>query len=73
MKKDICVKIDNLPITQVKKTQFIGVKIYCNLTWKEYVSYISGKIAKITNGVGIPTKARQYLNKIIISLCNTFV
>ena len=44
--KDICLQIDNEAVTQVKKTKFLGVIIDCNLTWKEHISYISGKIAK---------------------------
>ena len=44
--KDMCLKIDNETVTQVKKTKFLGVIIDCNLTWKEHISYISGKIAK---------------------------
>ena len=69
--KDICLKIENEPITQVKKTKFLGVIIDCNLTWKEHISYISGKIAK---GVGILTKARKFLNKTtLMNLYYTFV
>ena len=58
--KDMCLKIDNEAVTQVKKTKFLGVIIDCNLTWKEHISYISGKITK---RVGILIKARKYLNK----------
>ena len=36
--KDICLKIENEPITQVKKTKFLEVIIDCNLTWKEHIS-----------------------------------
>ena len=69
--KDICLKIENEPITQVKKTKFLGVIIDCNLTWKEHISYISGKIAK---GVGILTKTRKFLNKTtLMNLYYTFV
>ena len=58
--KDMCLKIHNEAVTQVKKTKFLGVTIDCNLTWKEHISYISGKIGK---GVGILIKTRKYLNK----------
>ena len=69
--KDICIKIENEPVTQVKKTKFLGVIIDCNLTWKEHISYISGKIAK---GVRILTKARKLLNKTtLMNLYYTFV
>ena len=70
-KKYMCLKIDNEAVTQVKKTKFLGVIIDCNLTWKEHISYISGKIAK---GVGILIKARKYLNKTtLMKLYYTFV
>ena len=69
--KDMCLIIDNEGVTQVKKTKCLGVIIDCNLTWKEHISYISGKIAK---GVGILIKARKYLNKTtLMNLYYTFV
>ena len=69
--KDMCLKIDNEDVIQVKKTKFLGVIIDCNLTWKEHISYISGKIDK---WVGILIKARKYLNKtILMNLFYTFV
>ena len=58
--KDMCLKIDNEAVIQVKNNKFLGVIIDCNLTWKEHISYISGKIAK---GLGILIKAGKYLNK----------
>ena len=69
--KDMCLKIDNEAVTQVKTTKFLGVIIDCNLTWKEHISYISGKIPK---GVGILIKVRKYLNKTtLMNLYYTFV
>ena len=41
--KDMCFKLYNGAVTQVKKTKFLGIIIDCNLTWKEHISYISGK------------------------------
>ena len=45
--KDMCLKIDNEVVKQVKKKQFLFVIIGWNLTRKEHISYIS---AGLLNG-----------------------
>ena len=57
---NVTIEINGQPITWVSKTKFLGVIIDNKLTWKEYISYISGKVAK---GIGIISKVRKYLNK----------
>ena len=57
---NVTIEINGQPITCVTKTKFLGVIIDNKLTWKEYISYISGKVAK---GIGIISKVRKYLNK----------
>ena len=44
--------------------KFLGVLTANALMWKQHIAYASGKIAR---GIGIIIKARQYLNKQIIS------
>ena len=56
----IKLEINNERIVETCKTKFLGVIIDNKLTWKEHINYISGKIAR---GIGIITKARNYLNK----------
>ena len=57
---DLNIKIDNQKISPVFKTKILGVVVDSNLSWKEHISYITGKIAR---GIGVITKARKYLNK----------
>ena len=57
---NVTIEINRQPITCVTKTKFLGVIIDNKLTWKEHISYISGKVAK---GIGIISKVRKYLNK----------
>ena len=54
------IRIDGHPIDEVHKTKFLGVFIDNKLNWKDHVSYLIGKISK---GIGMIIKARQYLNK----------
>ena len=57
---DITLSIDGEPIYEVQKTKFLGVMIDKKFTWKEHIALASGKI---TQGIGMVIKARNYLNK----------
>ena len=52
--------IDGQAIDEVQKTKFLGIIIDNKLTWKWHIDYIAGKISR---GIGMIIKARQYLNK----------
>ena len=72
---DVCGQIDNRidgePIQAVGKTTFLGVIIDKNLTWKDHLLCVSGKIAR---GLGMIIKARKYLNKAaLMSLYYSFI
>ena len=58
---DLNIEIDNQKISPVFKTKlFWGVVVDSNLSWKEHISYITGKLLGV---FGVITKARKYLNK----------
>ena len=52
--------IDGEPINGVEKTKFLGILIDNKLTWKQHIADVS---CKISHGIGMIIKARQYLNK----------
>ena len=52
------VVIDNHDLTQVKSAKYLGVIIDHKLNWIEHISYVKSKISK---GIGIMYKARQFL------------
>ena len=54
------ISIDEHRIDETDHTKFLGVVIDSKLTWKNHISYITGKIAK---GTGVITKARKLLDK----------
>ena len=54
------VVIDNHDLTQVKSAKYLGVIIDHKLNWIEHISYVKSKISK---GIGIMYKARQFLTK----------
>ena len=56
----IKIQIDNEEIDRVYKTKFLGVIIDHKITWKEHVTYVSGKMSR---SIGILIKARSCLNK----------
>ena len=66
---DLNIEIDNQKISPVFKTKLLGVVVDSKLSWKEHISYITGKIAR---GIGVVTKARKYLNKdsLLILYCS---
>ena len=64
---DIDVKIHNVQIQRVYATEFLGVHIDAQLTWKTHTEYTCKKLSKC---VGILCKARkQYIN--LLSLAYT--
>lgn len=64
-------KIEGETISKVEVIKFLGVYLDSNLTWKQHVKYIKGKVAR---GVGIITKAQYYLpNDILRTLYFSFV
>ena len=74
-KSDVCgqidIRIDGEPIQAVGKTKFLGVIIDKNLTWKDHILCVSGKIAR---GLDMIIKARKYLNKAaLMSLYYSFI
>ena len=62
---------DNERIGETCKIKFLGVIIDNQLTWKDHINYISGKIAR---SIGVIIKARKYLNKdTLLSLYYSFI
>ena len=57
---DITLSIDGESIYEVQKTKFPWVIIDKKRTWKEDIALTSGKISR---GIGMVIKARNYLNK----------
>ena len=54
------VVIGNHELTQVNSTNYLGVTIDHKLNWIYHISYVKSKISK---GIGIMYKARQFLTK----------
>ena len=54
------VVIDNHVLTQVNSAKYLGVIIDHKLNWIEHISYVKSKMSK---GIGIMYKARQFLTK----------
>ena len=52
--------IDGESIGEVQNTKFLGNIIDNKLNWKDHISYIAGKVSR---GVGMIIKARNYLNR----------
>ena len=50
---------DGQAIDEVPKTQFPRIIIDNKLTWKWHIDHIAGKLSR---GIGMIIKARQYLN-----------
>ena len=71
LNSNILIEIDGKPIQKVNKTKFLGVIMDDKLTWKHHIEYISSKISK---GIGIIYKVREYLNKeTLVNLYYTFI
>ena len=70
-KHDLSLSIDGEVIARTSCTKFLGVYIDDKLCWKNHIAYISNKISK---GLGILIKARQYLSKsTLVQLYYSFV
>ena len=54
------LKIKDKIISQVRHTEFLGVKIDEHLNWKEHINNIGDKISKFT---GLLCKARHYVTR----------
>ena len=68
---ELNVKFDNVLLTRVNSTKFLGVYIDEYLTWKSHVSYISSKIASV---LGIIYSVNKLLpQKILMNLYNTLI
>ena len=50
--------INNTPIQKVSSIKFVGVFIDCDLSWKDHINYIEGKIAR---NIGILTRNKNIL------------
>ena len=59
-KTDLKLIIDGESIGEVQNTKFLGIIIDNKLNWKDHISYIAGKVSR---GVGMIIKARNYLNR----------
>ena len=65
------VQIEDHPMDETYQTKFLSVIIDSNLTWKQHIMYISGKIAK---GNGIIKKARKVIDKeTLVTLYHHFI
>ena len=56
----IKLKIDNTNIKEVQSIKYHGVILDNKLSWIQHISYVKSKISK---GIGIMYKARNYVNK----------
>ena len=56
----IKLKIDNTNIKEVQCIKYLGVILDNKLSWIQHISYVKSKISK---GIGIMYKARNYVNK----------
>ena len=56
----IKLKIDNTNIKEVQSIKYLGVILDNKLSWIQHISYVKSKISK---GIGIMYKARNYVNK----------
>src|SRR5207244_1896360 len=63
---EFCIKIDDVNISEVEYTKFLGIFIDKKLTWQQHVSYISSKIDRslyVLNSLKF---------KLIINIINSF-
>lgn len=57
--ENISLTINDEHISEVQSTKFLGVQIDSQLSWSDHIEYIKKKISK---GIGIIKKARNFLN-----------
>ena len=55
-----CIKIDDCSLNKVISAKYLGVIIDYKLNWIDHIAYIKNKISK---GIGIMYRARNFLNK----------
>ena len=68
---DIELFVDNTKINETNTMKYLGVIIDAKLNWISHITYVKNIIAK---GIGIIRKARQLLNKIVLTnLYHTFI
>ena len=67
----LAINIDGESIDEVRITKFLGVVIDNKLNWKDHIMHIAGKISR---GIGMIIKARDYLNKDgLLALYSAFI
>ena len=64
------VVIDKHELTQVNSVKYLGVIINHKLNWIEHISYIKSKMSK---GIWIMYKARQYFTKKALLMCTMLI
>ena len=65
------IKINGQEISEISRTEFLGVIIDNKINWKDHISYIVGKV---TRGIGTVIKARKYLQRqALLTLYYTFI
>ena len=70
-KNNIKVILDNVELSRVNKTKFLGVLIDENLTWKDHIDAISKTMSR---NIGIINKLKHFVPKrILLSLYYTLV
>ena len=56
--------MDNQVLTKVTSIKYLGIIVDHKLNWIDHITYVKAKISK---GIGIMYKARQYLNKKLLT------
>ena len=65
------IVINGCKSKQVQTTKFLGVIIYCNLTWKYHISYVCSNISK---NIGILIKPiKVFDTNTLLTLCYFFI
>ena len=68
---EIKVILDNVELSRVNKTKFLGVLIDENLTWKDHIDAISKTMSR---NIGMINKLKHFVRKrILLSLYYTLV
>ena len=66
-----CIKMDDCSLNKVNSAKYLGVIIDHKLNWIDHIAYIKNKISK---GIGIMYRARNFLNKSsLIGLCYSYI
>ncbi len=60
---NVCISMNNIIITGVRATKFLGVIIDEKLTWKDHISLVRSKLAKT---VGILYRVRHFVESVCI-------